>query len=98
MDTNLNEPLLGKDNEDSHQEFDSSKIFNNEYNNVNRASEAYFKQNCESVNKMCQYFRSDLEKGLDSNNKNDLDWREKKWGNNHLPPEKENSILAHIIE
>ena len=98
METNLNEPLLGKDNEESHQEFDSSKIFNNEYNNGNRASEAYFKQHCESVNKMCQYFHSDLEKGLDSNNKNDLEWREKKWGNNHLPPEKENSILAHIIE
>jgi magnesium-transporting ATPase (P-type) len=36
--------------------------------------------------------------GLNSSNKQDLEWRERKWGNNHLPPEKENSIIAHIIE
>ena len=74
------------------------KIFNNEYNTSAHASEKYFKDNCKSVEHIAQVFRTDLVNGLSSSNKNDLEWRERKWGNNHLPPEKENSILAHIIE
>ena len=98
MENNLNEALLSKDDEESSVQFDSSKIFNNEYNNGNRSSENYFIQNCKSVEKMCKAFRSNLDTGLDNNNKADLQWREKQWGNNHLPPEKENSILQHIID
>ena len=74
------------------------KIFNNEYNTSAHASEKYFKDNCKSVEHIAQVFRTDLVNGLSSSNKGDLEWRERKWGNNHLPPEKENSILAHIIE
>ena len=74
------------------------KIFNNEYNTSAHASEKYFKDNCKSVEHIAQVFRTDLVNGLSSSNEGDLKWRERKWGNNHLPPEKENSILAHIIE
>ena len=98
MENNLNEALLSKDDEELSVQFDSSKIFNNEYNNGSRSSENYFIQNCKSVEKMCKAFRSNLDTGLDNNNKADLQWREKQWGNNHLPPEKENSILQHIID
>ena len=76
----------------------NKKIFNNEYNTSAHASEKYFKDNCKSVEHIAQVFRTDLVNGLSSSNKGDLEWRERKWGNNHLPPEKENSILAHIIE
>ena len=98
--SDLKEHLLDKggDDEGVSGEFDMSKIFNNEYNTSAHASEKYFKENCKSVEHIAQVFRTDLVNGLNSSNKQDLEWREKKWGNNHLPPEKENSIIAHIIE
>ena len=99
--SDLNEHLLEKGGEDEvggQEDYDMSKIFNNEYNTSAHASEKYFKEKCKSVEHLCQVFRSDFANGLNSSNKQDLKWREDKWGNNHLPPEKENSILAHIIE
>jgi len=96
----LNEHLLDKggDNDGADGEYNMSKIFNNEYNTSAHASEKYFKTNCKSVEHLGQVFRTDFVNGLNTSNKEDLKWREDKWGNNHLPPEKENSILAHIIE
>ena len=98
--SDLKEQLLdkGRDEEGSSGDYDMSKIFNNEYNTGAHASEKYFKENCKSVEHLAQVFRTDFINGLNSSNKEDLKWREDKWGNNHLPPEKENSILAHIIE
>ncbi|MBR4634399.1 HAD-IC family P-type ATPase, partial [bacterium] len=99
--SDLNEKLLEKGGEDeggAGEEYDMKKIFNNEYNTGAHASEKYFKENCKSVEHLGQVFRTDFVNGLNSSNKADLKWREEKWGNNHLPPEKENSILAHIIE
>ena len=100
IESDLNEKLLEKDGDDNipANNLDMSKIFNNEYNTSAHASEQYFKTNCRSVEDMAKYFRTDMNSGLSSSNKDDLEWREKMWGNNHLPPEKENSILAHIIE
>ena len=100
IESDLNEKLLEKDGEDNvrSDNIDMSKIFNNEYNTSAHASEQYFKDNCRSVEDMAKYFRTDMNTGLSSSNAADLKWREEKWGNNHLPPEKENSILAHIIE
>ena len=74
-----------------------SKIFNNEYNNSEHNSEKFFKEHLRSVEYVGQLFRTDFKNGLSSSNKQDLAWREQRWGNNHLPPEKENSILEHII-
>jgi len=98
--SDLTEHLLekGRDEDAPSGDLDMSKIFNNEYNTSAHASEQYFKANCKSVENMAKIFRTDLANGLNSSNKEDLKWREDKWGNNHLPPEKENSILAHIIE
>jgi len=98
--SDLNEHLLegGKDDEGASGDYDMSKIFNNEYNTSAHASEKYFKENCKSVEHLAQVFKTDFINGLNSSNQQDLKWRENKWGNNHLPPEKENSILAHIIE
>ena len=98
--SDLTEHLLekGRDEDAPSGDLDMSKIFNNEYNTSAHASEQYFKENCKSVENMAKIFRTDLANGLNSSNKEDLKWREDKWGNNHLPPEKENSILAHIIE
>ena len=98
--SDFKEPLLIKDKneEESVGELDMKKIFNNEYNTSAHASEKYFKENCKSVEHLAQVFRTDFINGLNSSNAEDLKWREEKWGNNHLPPEKENSILAHIIE
>ncbi len=99
--SDLNEKLLEKGGEEeggAGGEYDMTKIFNNEYNTGAHASEKYFKENCKSVENLAQVFRTDFVNGLNSSNKADLKWREDKWGNNHLPPEKENSILAHIIE
>ena len=98
--SDLREPFLDKERNDnpSSGEYDMKKIFNNEYNNSAHASEKYFKENCKSVEHLGQVFKTDFINGLNSSNKEDLKWREEKWGNNHLPPEEENSILQHIIE
>ena len=96
--TDLKEPLLEEEEVKGSGDYDMTKIFNNEYNTSAHASEKYFKENCKSVEHLAQVFKTDFINGLSSSNKEDLEWREKKWGNNHLPPEKENSILAHIIE
>ena len=97
--SDLNEKLLVKDfqEEGKTENFDMSKIFNNEYNNREHNSEKYFKEHLRSVEYVGQLFRTDFKNGLSSSNKQDLAWREQRWGNNHLPPEKENSILEHII-
>jgi len=95
----LREKLLDKGNEEgAGGDIDMKMIFNNEYNTSAHASEKYFKQNCKSVEHLKDVFKTDFINGLSSSNKDDLEWRENKWGNNKLPPEKENSILAHIIE
>ena len=97
--SDLNEKLLVKDfqEEGKTENFDMSKIFNNEYNNSEHNSEKYFKEHLRSVEYVGQLFRTDFKNGLSSSNKQDLAWREQRWGNNHLPPEKENAILEHII-
>ena len=97
--SDLNEKLLVKDfqEEGKTENIDMSKIFNNEYNNSEHNSEKFFKEHLRSVEYVGQLFRTDFKNGLSSSNKQDLAWREQRWGNNHLPPEKENSILEHII-
>lgn len=100
MESDLQEKLISKDSreEGSSNEIDFSKIFSNEYNAGTRDSEAYFLKNCISAEHLEKVFKSNLDQGLDENNKEDLAWREKRWGNNHLPPEEENSIFQHIID
>ena len=96
----LSEKLLVKDfqnEEEDPKNFDMKKIFNNEYNTSEHASEKYFKEHLKSVEHIGEIFKTNFEKGLNSANSVDLAWREQKWGNNKLPPEKENSILQHII-
>ena len=96
MKSNLSERLLDG-NEDDEGNIDFTQIFNNEYNVADR-SEKYYLEHCKSPEHLAAIFRTDLKNGLNSKNKADLEWREKKWGNNHLPPEEENSILQHIID
>ena len=85
------------DEEGRPPKIDMSKIFNNEYNTSEHASEKYFKENLKNVEFVGQMFKTDFQNGLSTSNKADLEWREREWGNNHLPPEKENSILEHIL-
>ena len=97
--SDLNERLLVKDFQEEGQpeKIDMSKIFNNEYNTSEHASEKFFKEHLKTVEYVGQMFRTDFQNGLSTSNKADLEWREREWGNNHLPPEKENSILEHIL-
>ena len=97
--SDLNEKLLVKDfdEEGKPPKIDMSKIFNNEYNTAEHASEKYFKEHLKNVEYVGQMFKTDFQNGLSTSNKADLEWREREWGNNHLPPEKENSILEHIL-
>ena len=95
MKSNLNERLL--EGVEDEGDIDFKQIFNNEYN-IDDRSEKYYLEHCKSAEHLAEIFRTDLKNGLNSKNKGDLEWREKKWGNNHLPPEEENSILQHIID
>ena len=93
------EKLLVKDfdQEGKPEKINMSKIFNNEYNTSEHASQTFFEEHLKTVENVGQMFKTDFKNGLDTSNKADLEWREKEWGNNHLPPEKENSILEHIL-
>ena len=97
--SDLTEKLIVKEAQEGvePENIDMSKIFNNENNTSEHGSEKFFKEHLKNVEYVGQLFRTDFEHGLSSSNKQDLEWRERKWGNNHLPPEKENSILEHII-
>ena len=99
MESDLHEKLLSNDTKDeSVPNIDFKKIFVAEYNNGARESENYYKSTCISAENLEKVFKSNLRDGLDDNNKEDLAWRERQWGNNHLPPEEENSIFQHIID
>ena len=93
------EKLLVKDfdQEGKPEKINMSKIFNNEYNTSEHASQTFFEEHLKTVENVGHMFKTDFKNGLDTSNKADLEWREKEWGNNHLPPEKENSILEHIL-
>ena len=99
ISNDLKEKLIDQDDGNTDEtNIDFSKIFNNEYNTDAHESEQYYKDKCKSVENLARIFKADLQKGLNSNDAADLAWREKLWGNNHLPPEEENSILQHIID
>ena len=99
-DMDLNEKLLDKDFQEGNngENIDMSKIFNNEYNTSEHPSQKYFEQHLKSVEYVGQLFKTDFKNGLSSSNKEDLEWREKKWGNNHLPPEQAKTIFELILE
>ena len=86
MQTDLNERLIPDNVDDDAGNIDFKQIFNNEYN-IDDRSEKYYLEHCKSPEYLAQIFRTDLKNGLNSKNKADLEWREKKWGNYHLPPE-----------
>lgn len=80
ISNDLSEKLIPKDFQgDNGDDIDMSKIFNNEYNTAEHASEKYFKQNLQTVEYVGQLFKTDFEHGLSTSNKQDMEWREKKW-------------------
>ena len=99
-DNDLKEKLLVQDFQEDNdgENIDMSKIFNNEYNTSEHPSQKYFEQHLKSVEYVGQLFKTDFKNGLSSSNKEDLEWREKKWGNNHLPPEQAKTIFELILE
>lgn len=98
QDQELKERLLPNDPQDIDLGFDPRKVFNNEYNTADRKAEAYFKEKVGSVQRLESMFRTDFNRGLSFKNQEDLEWREKKWGNNHLKEDEPNRIIDHIID
>ena len=97
-DMDLKEKLLDFQGDNDDENIDMSKIFNNEYNTSEHPSEKFFKTHLKNVEYVGQLFKTDFQRGLSSTNKEDLEWRERKWGNNHLPPEQAKTILELILE
>ena len=99
ISNDLSEKLIPKDFQgDNGDDIDMSKIFNNEYNTAEHASEKYFKQNLQTVEYVGQLFKTDFEHGLSSSNKQDMEWRINTFGTNKLPPEKPLRIIDFILE
>lgn len=87
--SDLNEKLLVKDfDEGKPPKIDMSKIFNNEYNTSEHASEKYFKENLKNVEFVGQMFKTDFQNGLSTSNKADLEWREREWETTTYPQRK----------
>ena len=98
ISNDLKEKLLDFQGDNDDENIDMSKIFNNEYNTSEHPSEKFFKTHLKNVEYVGQLFKTDFQRGLSSTNKEDLEWRERKWGNNHLPPEQAKTILELILE
>ena len=98
ISNDLKEKLLDFQGDNDDENIDMSKIFNNEYNTSEHPSEKFFKTHLKNVEYVGQLFKTDFQRGLSSSNKEDLEWRERKWGNNHLPPEQAKTIFELILE
>ena len=98
ISNDLKEKLLDFQGDNDDENIDMSKIFNNEYNTREHPSEKFFKTHLKNVEYVGQLFKTDFQRGLSSTNKEDLEWRERKWGNNHLPPEQAKTIFELILE
>ena len=77
---------------------DFSSLFQSNYNSNSKKIEEEYKTIIKSPQNLCKILRTDLNKGITTNNDSDMNWRIKTYGTNKLPPEKVLHIIDFILD
>ena len=77
---------------------DFSSLFQSNYNSNIKQTEEEYKSLINSPENLCKILRTNLKRGISTNNKVDMEWRTKTFGTNKLPPDKPLRIIDFILE
>ena len=77
---------------------DFSSLFQSNYNSNIKQTEDEYKSLINSPENLCKILRTNLKRGISTNNKVDMEWRTKIFGTNKLPPDKPLRIIDFILE
>ncbi len=77
---------------------DFSHLFQSNYNSKGNHTEEEYNSIIQSPQNLCKILKTDLKKGISTSNKNEMDWRIKTYGTNHLPPDKPLRLIDFILE
>ena len=85
-------------NENPDDFIDFSPLFQSNYSSKGKKTQKEYNSLINSPQNLCKLLRTDLKKGLSTDNKSDMEWRIKTFGTNKLPPEKPLRIIDFILE
>ena len=77
---------------------DFSSLFQSNYSSNIKQTEEEYKSLINSPDNLCKILRTNLKRGISTNNKVDMEWRTKTFGTNKLPPDKPLRIIDFILE
>ena len=77
---------------------DFSSLFQSNYSSNIKQTEDEYKSLINSPENLCKILRTNLKRGISTNNKVDMEWRTKTFGTNKLPPDKPLRINDFILE
>ena len=77
---------------------DFSSLFQSNYSSNIKQTEEEYKSLINSSENLCKILRTNLKRGISTNNKVDMEWRTKTFGTNKLPPDKPLRIIDFILE
>ena len=77
---------------------DFSSLFQSNYSSNIKQTEEEYKSLINSPENLCKILRTNLKRGISTNNKVDMEWRTKAFGTNKLPPDKPLRIIDFILE
>ena len=77
---------------------DFSQIFQSNYSSNGKQTEEIYKSLIKSPKDLCKLLKTDLKKGISTNNEKEMDWRIKTYGTNKPPVEKPLRIIDFILE
>ena len=77
---------------------DFSPLFQSNYSSNGSETENFYKTYIQSPKNLCTILKTHPKNGLNTSNKEDMEWRIKNFGTNQLPPEKPLRIIDFILE
>lgn len=99
MENNMTESLLKKEDGYLEIEIDFSKLFNSDYSSPKtHYAQTYYTDQIKSPERLGSLLRSNITKGLDPTNKEEMEWRVMKYGNNHFILKMNHSIFYYIFK
>ena len=93
-----NESILDNSVDSSNKPLDFSGIFKADYNDNNHASEKEYKSQIGSTNALAKILKTNIEKGIDTSDKESMINRVKMFGTNESLPEEPLSIFDIIVD
>ena len=77
---------------------DFSILFQSNYSSNGHETEENYKNMIKSPKDLCELLKTNLKNGINTYDKQDMEWRIKNYGTNKLPPEKPLRIIDFILE